>query len=163
MKDFFESEYNCKCGEPATCVTEDDITYCDNCFNKMEEKKMEIRVLSQGLNEGPKLNDLKIPLLDLTSLMHMTFCVLEGGMVSGEPSVVIAVEFNQGTVCLQTSLDKLITATNLLITMAETNFGWKRPEGSATLMPMSKEARKLLLESIKQELEEWDSVEGDEL
>jgi hypothetical protein len=124
---------------------------------------MEVTLVSQGSNEAPKLTNLQRPIIDQTNIPKMIFCVVESGMASGEPSVIIAVESPSGTVCIQTSLDKLITATSGMITMAETNFNWTRPEGSATLMPMSKESRKVLLEALKKELEEWDEVDVDDL
>jgi hypothetical protein len=44
---------------------------------------------------------------------------------------------------------------------AESRFGWKRPEGYATIAPPDKETRKFLLEQIKKELEEWDEASDD--
>lgn len=120
---------------------------------------MEIRLISQGKNQPPQL-DLKVPIFNYAEVEKLTFALIEGGMQSGEPSVImVATDPKLGSsVMMQTSLDKLISATTALITMAETRFGWKQTEGAVTLMPMDVKARKALLESIKKELEEWDET-----
>lgn len=120
---------------------------------------MEIHITGQGRNEPPKLQ-LKMPLGDFTDIESMHFCVIEGGMASGEPSVIIAVEDSECSVALQTSLDKFIAAGVGMIAYAEGHWGWKRPEGSVTLLPpMDKQARKELLLSLQKELQEWDDIE----
>jgi hypothetical protein len=117
---------------------------------------VEARIIIQGKKDRPQLASLKQPIIDLTQNNVITFCVIEGGMVSGEPSVIIASEDSDGSVVLQTSLDKFIMGATAMMGAAEHHWGWKQPEGHATLMPPDKEGRKMLLEAIKKELEEWD-------
>lgn len=117
---------------------------------------MEIKLLAQGKNDPPGLGYLSTPILDKTDNESLVMAVIEGGMRSGEPSVIIASSDSEGTIYIQTSLDKLLTAAQSLATMAETKWSWKRPEGSFTIIPPDKDTRKDLLESIKKELLEWD-------
>ena len=118
---------------------------------------MEMRIIAQGLNDPPQLEDLKSPIVNLSSIDKMTCCVVEGGMVSGEPSVLIIVEQPRGgSVIVQTSLDKFLAAAQGMASMAQSRWGWKQADGAFTLLPMEKETRKHLLEKIKQELEEYD-------
>lgn len=119
---------------------------------------MKIKIIIQKETDEPQLADLKRPVIDCTSNDTMTFCLVEKGMVSGEPSVIIVTEDNEGSICLQTSLDKFLAAAVGMKAAAESQLGWVEKEGYATLMPMSKEARKALLESIQKELLEWDDV-----
>lgn len=123
---------------------------------------MEMRIIAQGKKDPPQLPNLKEPCINLTHISTMTVCVIEGGMVSGEPAVMIVVEDKEGSVVLQTSLDKFMTSASAMAGMAENYWGWKRPEGNFSLMPPDKATRKTMLEAIKKELEEWDEVEGDE-
>lgn len=118
---------------------------------------MEAHIVVQGKNDPPQIEAVP-PMVDLTWNEVITFCVLEGGMKSGEPSVIIVSQDDEGSVSLQTSLDKFLMAASAMATAAETRWGWKRPEGHATIMPPDKETRKALLESIKKELEEWDNA-----
>lgn len=125
---------------------------------------MEIDIVVQGKADYPQL-PLGKPILDFSQIEKMTFVLVEAGMTSGEPSVIIAVEHPAfiafpKSVIVQTSLDKLLMAASALASAAETRFGWERPEGHATLMPPSREARRGLLESIKKELEEWGEIDG---
>lgn len=120
---------------------------------------MEIRIVSQGLNEPPKLVGLAQPIIDCTKVPKLTFCIVEEGMSSGEPSVMIACETEQGSFVFQTSLDKYLFAAVGMVTAAMERWGWEQPEGYATIAPPDKEARKAMLESIKKELEEWEDVE----
>jgi len=113
---------------------------------------MEIQILAQGKDEADKLRFLRGPIVDVTSNEKLVFCVLEGGMVSGEPSVYIASQNPQGTIILATSLDKLLAAAGGLATLAETRWGWERPEGHATLMPPSPEARKAMTVALINDL-----------
>jgi hypothetical protein len=115
---------------------------------------MEIHLIAQGKTDPPRLITIKRPVVDLTDNQVMTFCVIEGGMASGEPSVIIVSQDDEESICLQTSLDKFLSAGSGLAAMAE-NWGWTRPEGYLTIMPPDKETRKVLLEGIKKELEEW--------
>ncbi len=119
---------------------------------------MRIKIIVQKKNAAPQLANLKQPIIDLTHNESMTFCLVEAGMASGEPSVIIVSEDNEGSICLQTSLDKFLAAAVGMKAAAESQLGWVEKEGSATLMPMSKEARKALLEAIQKELQEWDDV-----
>ena len=119
---------------------------------------MKIKILVQKKTDRPKLAYLRRPIVDVTQNETMTFCLIEGGMTSGEPSVIIATEDTAGSICLQTSLDKFLAAAVGMKTAAESQLGWVEKEGYATLMPMEKSARKALLEAIKQELEEWDDA-----
>lgn len=119
---------------------------------------MQIKIIVQKKSDGPQLADLKQPVIDCTSNDTMTFCLVEKGMASGEPSVIIATEDNEGSICLQTSLDKFLAAAVGMKAAAESQLGWVEKEGYSTLMPMEKSARKVLLEAIKKELEEWDDV-----
>jgi hypothetical protein len=117
---------------------------------------MEARILAQGKADPPALPDLPQPIIDLSGNQAMTFCVIEAGMQSGEPSVMIISADIEGSIILQTSLDKFMTAASTMAALAETRWGWKRPEGHFSLMPPSKEARQALLEAIRKELEEWE-------
>ena len=121
---------------------------------------MEARILRQGKNDPPQLQSIPPVIIDRTHKEDITFCVVEGGMASGEPSVLIVSEdFFQGSVVLATSLDKFLMGASGMAAQAEEHWGWKRPEGHATLMPPDKETRKKILEGIKKELEEWDEVD----
>lgn len=117
---------------------------------------MEMHLVFQGLNDPPRLSEITQPIADLTQNPAMTVCLIQGGMQSGEPSVIIVSEETDGSVCLQTSLDKWLMAAIAFVSYAEERWGWKRPEGFATLMPMEKEQRKALLQQIQKELEEWE-------
>lgn len=122
---------------------------------------MEIKFLVQRISDPPKLGYLQRPILDLSENESVTFALIEKGMASGEPSVMIISENENASVVLQTSLDKLISATNLAISNAKAKFGWEQKEGYASLMPMDSSSRKAILEQIKKELEEWDDVSSD--
>lgn len=115
---------------------------------------MQISIIAQDL-DGPPVFVPNRYVTDLTHRTTLTTCVVEKGMTSGEPSVIICSQGVEGTVYLQTSLDKFLTAASGMMAMAETRWGWKRPEGSFTILPPDKETRKTLLETIKKELEEW--------
>ena len=117
---------------------------------------MEIQIITQGKNDTPQV-ELATPfMLDLTGVEKMTFCVVEEGMSSGDPSVIMMVIKEDVTVYTQTSLDKFLAAANGMTALAKTRFGWVQPEGNFSLMPMEPEMRKQMLEAIKKELEEWD-------
>ena len=120
---------------------------------------MMIRTLAQGVNDPPQLADIPRPVIDVTHIESMTFAVIERGMASGEPSVVIVVSDEQGSVLMQTSLDKLLAAAYGLKGLAQSRSGWVQPEGSFTLMPPSREARKAMLLAIEAELRGWDDAE----
>lgn len=120
---------------------------------------MEIHLVAQGVNDPPALAQIPRPIIDATHIDSMTFALIERGMVSGEPSVIIEVHDEQGSIAVQTSLDKLLAAAYGLKGMAETRFGWVQPEGSMTLMPPSREARKAMLLAIEAELRGWDDAE----
>ena len=115
---------------------------------------MELHVLAQGKDDPPQLADIKHPVWFMTT-DALTVCVIEAGMASGEPSVAIYANDEQGSVIIQTSLDKFLAGASAMMTMAQTRWGWERPEGYATLMPLNPEARKELLLAIAKELEEW--------
>lgn len=119
---------------------------------------MEIKFVVQKVSDPPQLSYLRTPFLDLSENESITFALIEKGMASGEPSIMIISENPEGSVILQTSLDKLITATDLAISNAKHKFGWERPEGYASLMPMDSSSRKAILEQIKKELEEWETI-----
>lgn len=121
---------------------------------------METRLVAQGKNDPPQLADLKQPVFDFSKNQAITFCVIEGGMVSGEPSVMIITEDKDCSIVVQTSLDKFLSGASWMSATAETKWGWKQPEGHATLMPPSRETRKAMLEALKKELEEWDELDG---
>lgn len=123
---------------------------------------MEVHILAQGKNEPRVVSDINEPVYNYSHIPIMTFCVVEGGMKSGEPSVVILSDVGEGTIILQTSLDKFLMGASGMIALAEKKWGWKRPEGHATLMPPDRATRKKLLEAMKKELEEWDDAEGDD-
>lgn len=122
---------------------------------------MELVVIAQGKKDPPKMTHIPPPVFDLTHIEALTVCVVEGGMQSGEPSVLIVVSDDNdfGSVVLQTSLDKFMAGASGMAAIAEKNWGWKRPEGHFTMLPPSKEARKVMLESIKKELEEWNDLD----
>lgn len=122
---------------------------------------MEVEILVQGKNETPKLRAINPPVMDFSNNEKITFCVIEGGMKSGEPSVMIISQDHRGTAVLQTSLDKFLLAASSMATSAEVGWGWERPEGHASIMPPDRQTRKFLLESIKKDLEEWDDVDGE--
>lgn len=117
---------------------------------------MQMNVIIQGKDDPPKLSNLPQPIADFTENEEISVCLIEGGMVSGEPSVIIISSDQNGSICLQTSFDKWLMATTAMIAAAESCWGWKRPEGFVSLMPLDNEVRRSLLESIKTELEEWD-------
>lgn len=119
---------------------------------------MEMKIIIQGKNDHPKLRNIPRPIVDLSSNEKMTVCVIEGGMGSGEPSVMIISSDDEGSVCLQTSLDKFMMAASAMASAATHHWGWVQQEGSFTLMPPDEETRKQLLESIKEELEGWGSL-----
>lgn len=122
---------------------------------------MEAHIIAQGKNDPPQFDPPQKFVLDMTNIPEMTFCVCEGGMVSGEPSVIMAVEGAEEVVFTQTSLDKFLMAASGMVALAQQNWNWVRPEGYATIMPgLTPEKRKELLESIKKELEEWDDTTG---
>ncbi len=127
---------------------------------------MEAKLIFQGKKDPPQLPHLWGPkVIDVSHRESISFVLIEGGMGSGEPSVIIVSEptgqipDHPNTFILQTSLDKLLIAAQGFYTGATERWGWKWPAGGFTLMPMSKAARKTLLESIKKQLEEWDEVE----
>lgn len=122
---------------------------------------MEISILAQGKDEEPQLTDVPLPLFDLTHIPKLTTVVIEGAMASGEPAVIIACSSRAGTVMLSTSLDKFLMAAKGMAGMAETLWGWKMPEGYATLVTsdLSDDQKRAILESIKSELEGQDPRE----
>lgn len=120
---------------------------------------MEMHILSQGVLELPKLHIDPNSVIDLMSNESMTVVVMEKGMASGAPSVVIVSQNPGGTVMLQTSLDKFLMAAAGMKAVAESRFGWVQPEGTFSILPPDRETRRALLESIKKELEEWEEVD----
>lgn len=116
---------------------------------------MEMHIITQGKGDPPQLSNIPAPVIDLTGNEVITFCVCEGGMFSGDPSVIIVSSDKDGSVCLQTSLDKFMSGAAAMAAIAETKWGWKRQEGMFSLMPPDKKTGKILLEAIKKELEEW--------
>lgn len=119
---------------------------------------MHVEIIAQGLNDPPCLRP-HAHYIDASHLETMTCIVIEAGMASGDPSVMIVSDTGCGKILIQTSLDKFVAAGHVMVAMAETRFGWKQKEGSFTLAPMDKSVRKALLESIKKELEDWDNVD----
>lgn len=117
---------------------------------------MEAVIITQNRSDPPQLANIKRPILDLSDNEKMTFCVIEGGMKSGEPAVLIVSETATGSVVLQTSLDKFLMAAHAMTESAKTNWEWEQPEGYASIMPMEPEARKAFLKSIQKELEEYE-------
>lgn len=122
---------------------------------------MEIEVLGQGKTDPPCLNRYTFmqKVLDLSNMEKLIFCVVEGGVVGGEPSVIIGCPSPHGIAFLQTSLDKLMAATSACASLAESRFNWVRPEGHASLMPPSAKVRKEMLLAIQKELEGFEEVE----
>lgn len=116
---------------------------------------MEMTLIVQNKDDEPQLTNLPEPIFDFGNVPSITFCLIEDGMKSGEPSVLIISKTDQGSIVLQTSLDKFLAGAVGMTSAAETHWGWKVPEGYATLMPTDPASRKTLLESIKKELEEW--------
>jgi hypothetical protein len=119
---------------------------------------VEIKIIIQGVEDPPQMTTLKQPIVDLMDNDKLTVCVIERGMVSGEPAVAIISENNDGSFIMQTSLDKFLSAASGMATAAESRWGWKRPEGHATIMPPDPETRKLLLEAMIAELREYDDL-----
>lgn len=67
---------------------------------------------------------------------RLTTAVVEGGMMSGEPSVMIlGVDPNGVGVVVETSLDKFLAAAVAMRGLAESRFGWVQPAGYVSLMP----------------------------
>lgn len=120
---------------------------------------MEMRIILQRKDQPPRLTNLTPPMIDLSANEVITLVLVEGGMQSGEPAVLIVSSDNEGTVCLQTSLDKYLMGGQSMLSLAENQLGWKRPEGYMSLMPPDKATRKALLEGIRKELEEWDELD----
>jgi hypothetical protein len=56
-----------------------------------------------------------------------TVVVVEKGMASGEPSVAVMVDTENGKIILETSLLAFNAAAKALVAMAETNFNWTMP------------------------------------
>lgn len=121
----------------------------------------EMQILFQGKEDAPKLAFIPQPVVDMSANPKIIFCVCEGGMASGEPSVLIASPSPMGTVVMQTSLDKLITAALAVQEGCKLRWGWVQPVGFATIAPPDRDTRKKLLLQIRQELEEWDEVEDE--
>jgi len=118
-----------------------------------------INIRAHRKDEGPI--DFRPPAGMVHAADNTTFVVMEGGMQSGEPSVMILAINGKGQgLAVETSLDKFLAAAIGMKGLAEQQFGWVQPEGYATLMPPSKEARKAILLAIKKELEEWDETEN---
>lgn len=122
---------------------------------------MEARIVVQGKNDPPQLQDLmetgKV-FADFTNNPSITFCVVEGGMKSGEPAVIIASKNDGVNVILQTSLDKFLMAAVGMTEAAKERWGWEQPEGYVSIFPMmDPETSKRLLESLKKEIEEIDN------
>ena len=118
---------------------------------------MEIQIIASSKKNPQPLN-LKDPIINLTGNEKLTVVVAEGGMASGEPSVLIISQDEAGAVVLGTSLDKFLAAGQGMAGMAKNLWGWEQPEGYASFLPPDPETRKALLESIKKELEEWDET-----
>ncbi len=115
---------------------------------------MEARIIIQDKNDTPQLADIKQPILDCTDNHSITFCVVEGGMASGEPSVIIVSENEMGSIVLSTSLDKFLAAATAMATGAKAHWNWSLPTGHVTIMPLYPKVHKALLKSIKKDLEE---------
>jgi hypothetical protein len=119
----------------------------------------QMRFIAQGVNDPPPLALDPRTTLAPDPNTPWTVVVVERGMASGQPAVAVVVEFDNGGVIVQTSLDKFLAAASSMATLAETRFGWTRPEGHATLMPPDRATRKRLLEAMRAELEAWDETE----
>lgn len=117
---------------------------------------MEMTLIVQGKDDPPQLLNLSQPVVDLSHIPKITFCLIEGGMQTGEPSVMIVSKTEGGSFILHTSLDKFLAGATGMVAAAESRWGWKQPTGYATIMPTDKKTKKALLEAIKKELEEWD-------
>lgn len=101
--------------------------------------------------------ELSEPIVDLSNNPSMFFCLVEGGMSSGEPAVVLgSIDIAKGSTIMATSLDKFLAAAASLKGAAEVHFGWQAPEGSFTIIPPDRETRRHLLQAISKELKEWD-------
>lgn len=114
---------------------------------------MEMHLVIQGKKDPPRLANIAAPIIDLTANERIIFCVVEAGMSSGEPSVIIVSSDDHGSVCLQTSLDKFMAAASGMAAAAEANWGWQRPEGHWTMLPPDEATRRMLLKALKQELD----------
>lgn len=119
---------------------------------------MEIELIAQPKKGPRQIKNYSAPIFGPPQSERLTFVVVEGGMQSGEPAVIMIGEDDFGTFVLQTSLDKLIMGTIGLKALAQSRFGWKESEGHATLMPMGNVDRKQILLALKKELEEWEAV-----
>jgi hypothetical protein len=119
---------------------------------------MELHIFAQGKNDPPPTT-FPQPIIDLSENPAMTVIVMEGGMQSGEPAVMILSCDEEGTVAIQTSLDKFMTAASTMAALAETHWGWARPEGHFTMMPPDRATQKKMLEAIRKELEEWEDID----
>lgn len=119
----------------------------------------EMQILFQGKTDAPKLAFIPQPVVDMSLNPKMVVCVCEGGMVSGEPSVLIASPSAEGSLVIQTSLDKFIAAAVAMQEGCKMRWGWVQPAGHATFLPPSREMRKQMLLQIQKELNEWDEAE----
>lgn len=124
---------------------------------------MQIDLRAQKKDAPPVFPFILEPVINWSDEEALSMVVAEGVMASGEPAVyILCQKQSEGTIILATSLDKLMMAAAGLAGMAEKQFGWKRPEGSATLLPpLDPEMRKQMLEAIKKELEEWEDAGQD--
>lgn len=115
---------------------------------------MEIEIITHGKNSPARILPMNQPTIDFSTNPKMMFILHEDGMMNGDPSVMIISSLPEGTLILQTSLDKFITAASAMATTAELSWGWVRPEGHSSLMPPDAKTRKELLRCIKKQLEE---------
>lgn len=84
-----------------------------------------ISVRPLGLSDPPPLPHAKVH-MHLTT-PEWTMYVLNGGMSSGEPSIMVTVEGPDGLVVVETSLICLLAAARTARAMAEVQFGWTMP------------------------------------
>ena len=81
-----------------------------------------ISLCAVGMTDPPPFPDVRPVIHDNTADWDMA--VLNAGMASGEPSVILIAHTASGDIALETSLACLLAAATGLRAMAETQFGW---------------------------------------
>lgn len=124
----------------------------------------ELNVIVQRKHDMSVLVDTPEPLIDGTKNQYMTLCLIRGSKLSGPQVLIISFDAT-GTMCMQISLEKFLLGADRLIEMAKNEWNWEPPDTYLHLMktdPDPKTARRIVLETIKKELERLDVMEGNE-
>lgn len=86
-----------------------------------------MQVSALGLTDPPPLEGRPGKVTHLAPDVIELF-VVNGGMESGEPSVMFNIETGLGRTVIETSLWALVTGTYAAMDIAELRFGWTPPE-----------------------------------